>query len=200
MSPTETKIPTMQLAVTFSLLVLTFQPLLAQQTFEYRQEGYQVKVPPGWHVLTDEEGLARRSSLTISSTTEWGGTGSIPEGSAQITIEVLADGESPERVMDRRYLDFKSRLGWRELESLKRRTAVVAGRTVEELSKDYLPMWSPGLPPEDLTPEHFALVLKCTSGAVEVDGRVFIVHLTDHNYPGARGAYESVIASLRGLQ
>jgi hypothetical protein len=200
MSSSERKRWRMSFAGALLLLIVACQPLLAQQTFEYKQEGYQVKVPPGWHVLTSEERLAGRSPLTISSTTEWGGTASIPEGSAQITIMVEADGESPESVMDRRYLDFKSQLGGRELESLKRRTAVVAGRTVEELSKDYLPLWSPVDPPEYVTPEHLALVLKSTYGAVEVDGRVFIVQLIDHNYPGARGAYESVIASLRGLQ
>lgn len=159
-----------------------------------------MKVPPGWHVLTDEEGLARRHSLTLRSTTKHAGPASLPENSAEITIIVFGEGESTESVMDREYLELKSRLKGRELQSLKRRTAVVAGRTVEELSRDYLPFWSPVLPPEYVTAENFAVVQKCTQGAVEIDGRVFVVHLIDHDYPGARGAYESVIASLRGLQ
>jgi hypothetical protein len=177
------------------LLAFRLEPALAQEPFVYKKAGYGVEIPAGWHVATDAAGLARKDPLTLRTTTERAGPAALPQGAAEISIEVLPGTETAARVTDREHQNLVSHLREKEAPSLKRRTTVIAGRTVEEVSRDYFPFLGAIGPPEALT-----WMEKCTDAAVTVDGRVFVVRLIDHDYPGARGALETVIATLKGLQ
>jgi hypothetical protein len=173
-------------------LVLGWRAALADQSFDYRQERYRLAVPTGWHVATDQDALASEESLTLRTFTERAQV--TPDGAAEIIIVVLPGTETPRDVTDRERADLAAHLEEKEAQSLKRRTTQIAGHTVEELDRDFWPALGASGPPEALD-----VVLKCTDAAMAVDGRIFVVHMIDHGYPGARAALETIITTLGGL-